>query len=144
MALARRRPSFMNVSAIIVTRGDQSFAIQNQIAPSLPDEWERVVWDNGSGNVTNDQPGRRYARGARVPDLAVYGRYAAIEYTDADLIYVQDDDCVVSDPHALVAEWKVKGAYPYDGRGAAPWGSDPRDRVDHVVCNMPPEFRHDF
>jgi hypothetical protein len=103
----------LNVAAIIVTRGDQDLAIRERILPSLPEEWEWHVWDNEVEE-----------------DLAVYGRYAAIQWTDAELIYVQDDDCVVSDPRAIVDAWRE-----WHGRGI-PNG--------HVVCNMPQEFRHDF
>jgi hypothetical protein len=49
----------VNVSAVIVTRGDCD------LAPSLdalPRDWEKVIWNNGGSRA----------------DLAVYGRYAAI------------------------------------------------------------------
>ena len=82
---------------------------------SLPSEWPVVVWNNSQTAL----------------DWAVYGRYAAVYEAESDLIFVQDDDCVVSDPRALVVLW-----HEWEGRrGGA---------VDHVVCNMPQEFRHDF
>lgn len=69
----------MNVSAIIVTRGDQD------LDPIVGQRWpeavqEIVIWDNSALE-------RR--------DVQVYGRYAAIEETHHPLVYVQDDDCTV-------------------------------------------------
>ena len=59
---------------------------------------------------------------------------AAIERTDAELIYVQDDDCIVSDPKALAKAWLEADQACREIRyGEA-----------GVVCNMPPEFRHSF
>lgn len=125
----------MNVTAIIVTRGDHDLG---EILDSLPDEWERIIWDNHAGVTIhkNESDWRGDGPAAAFPgDLAVYGRYAAIEYASHDLIYAQDDDCVVSDPQAIVDAWVMEnladGAYD-----PVPW--------DGVVCNMPPEFRHGF
>jgi hypothetical protein len=138
----------VNVSAIIVTRGDVDLI---PIIESLPDTWERIIWDNGAREI------RFHLRGAyavfcgneytgRVPDLAVYGRYAAL--TDrwlaarsldpgtgeelAQLVYVQDDDVVLHDPAALVDEW-----YESEAIISAEHG----DQRDFVVCNMPTAFR---
>ena len=117
-----------------------------------PDDWERVVWNNGRGDWV------RWRLDGLIPpvdsgvasDLSVYGRYAAIEYASHDLIFVQDDDVIVSDPQAIVDAWCEGHGFPCPGcnglrsalcsdcEGAA------RDRTDHVVCNMPQEFRHDF
>jgi hypothetical protein len=74
------------------------------IIESIPHEWEVVVWDN-----------------SKHEDLGVYGRYAAIALTDAELIYVQDDDCVIEHEamRQLVDHW-----YP-----------------DTIVANMPERFR---
>lgn len=94
-----------DVAAIIVTRGDQDLT---PVLAALPSDWEVVVWDN-----------------SREQDLAIYGRYAAIERTEAELIYVQDDDCVVADPAFIVDTFITAPA-------------------DAVICNMPQEFRHDF
>ncbi len=66
----------MRVAACLVTRGDVPL---DDIVESIPEHWEIVVWDNSKRD-----------------DLAVYGRYAAIELTDAEFIYVQDDDCVLT------------------------------------------------
>lgn len=118
----------MNVSACLVTKGDVDM---QPVLDSLPPEWERVVWDNnGSCEV--------YAPGATqvtrvvldVPDLSVYGRYAAIEHASRELIYVADDDVIVSDPQAITDRWHDALGLEWDvvlGGG--------------VVCNMPPEFR---
>lgn len=127
------------VSAIIVTRGDVDLV---PIVASLPEEWELLVWDNGCATLRIDKPGTSGDHFALVPvgDVSVYGRYAAIEHAAGDVIYVQDDDVIVSDPRAIVApliDVMYRGYGP--GNGVAPFlvGLP-------VVCNMPPEFRHDF
>lgn len=123
----------MNVSAVGVTRGDVDLGA---IVGSLPREWERIFWSNGEGRCYVLEPGADPAQDETwthwhaVDDLAVYGRYAAIEHATNDLIYVQDDDCVVSDPQALVDAWRVGSWHP-NGRAS-------------VVCNMPANFRHAF
>jgi len=108
----------------LVTRGDVNL---DEIVYSIADAGIPFIkiWDN-----------------SKREDLSVYGRYAAIEYTDADLIYVQDDDCIVSDPQALVRAWKDAWRAGIQGKtGTLQFHSD----ADlHIVCNMPPEFRHDF
>lgn len=136
----------MSVTAIIVTRGDVEL---RPVLETIPAKWQTVIWNNGDHIVEDYQPnhGARNVFGVigetPVPDLSVYGRYAAIDYADGDLIYVQDDDVVVSEPEALVAKWvgtaKIEGGVPASG-------SDLTNVVDgsHVVCNMPPEFRHEF
>lgn len=63
----------MDVSAVIVTRGNVDLG---PILNSLPFA-DVVVWDNSVRN-----------------DLSVYGRYAGIEETRHDLVYVQDDDAI--------------------------------------------------
>lgn len=103
----------MNVAACIVTRGDQNLL---PIIQSLPPDWEVIVWDN-----------------SRERDLKVYGRYAAIDRTDAEVIYVQDDDVIVSDPDAIVRRWHGALGHEWD-----------KTLLPGVVCNMPAEFRHDF
>lgn len=126
----------MNVSAIIVTRGNVDV---RPILDSLPPEWEKVVWDNGGGSCSlYEGRGDRMVLGMKnvVNDKSVYGRYAAIEYATNELIYVQDDDCIVSDPHATVdpviqemfrAGGADNGVYPFP--------------VDFVCCNMPEPWR---
>ncbi len=126
----------MNVSAIVVTRGDVSMV---PVMESLPMEWERMVWNNDGGLYYWDEFQANFKKGEFAPqvrhdtDLGVYGRYAAIEYASHDLIYVQDDDCIVSDPQAIVDEWKARAA------GFAAMSIWPNN--DHVVCNMPERFR---
>lgn len=144
--------SDIRVTAIVVTRGDVDL---QPILESLPANWEKLVWTNGQGVSSWTPEGVwRYGQerqhvvqvgsGGMVrldqgtldlglersvfPDRSVYGRYAAIDYAGGDLIYVQDDDVMVSDPIELVTQWLIPS-----------WG-----RQDHVVCNMPQEFRHDF
>lgn len=116
----------MTVSAIIVTRGDVDLV---PILESLPGGWEVLLWIN-NGVLWRWAPDtmRHSSYGQHLghqPDLAVYGRYAAIPYAFHDLIYVQDDDCIVSDPAALAEAWRVSSSA----------------RCDCVVANMPQEFR---
>ena len=92
------------VAAIIVTRGDQPL---DEILLSIPEEWETIVWDN-----------------SKRQDLSVYGRYAAIELTDAPIIYVQDDDCVLEQESFVT----LRNAY----------------QPGVLTANMPQRFRHDF
>lgn len=106
----------MNVSACLVTRGD---VLMKPIVESLPPEWERVIWNNGTGQVFRASGDVREE--FDVADLSVFGRYAAIEYATNDLIFVVDDDVIVSDPQAIVD---------------ALFGN-----TDAVACNMPPQFR---
>lgn len=120
----------MDVTGIIVTKGDQD------LGPCLetwPENWNRLIWDNGR-NPRRKGPaallGRYRDREAvllidNLPDLSVYGRYAAIEYAADHLVFVQDDDVVVSDPESIASEWEQNA-----------WESH-----DHLVANMPPEFR---
>ncbi len=71
----------MNVSAIIVTRGDVDL---QPIIFSLPAEWEVIVWDNSPlqpyapSYVLDNFPRTRCVgpRATGCDDLAVYGRYA--------------------------------------------------------------------
>jgi len=92
----------MNVSAIIVTRGDVDL---DQILASLPDEWEVLVWDNGDGSLMIWRDGEQIDD-IDVSDVGVYGRYAAISYASHDVIYVQDDDCVLKNPTNVVAAYQ--------------------------------------
>lgn len=101
----------MNVSAVVVTRGDVDLSV---VLDSLPHHWEKVVVDNSRERQ----------------DFKVYGRYVGAQRASHDVVYVQDDDCVVEDPQALVSGWVL--------------ARDARDKNNHVVCNMPPEFRHAF
>lgn len=97
----------MRVAACLVTRGNVPM---EEILESIPADWEIVLWDN-----------------TKQPDLGVYGRYQAIELTDAELIYVQDDDAVLETADILeLAAWlTVPGMLP----------------PDTLVANMPERFR---
>jgi SAM-dependent methyltransferase len=75
-----------DVSAVLVTRGNVDMA---PIIASLPFD-DIVIWDNSS----------------RGEDLSVYGRYAAIAEAKNDVIYVQDDDCIISHLPDLIAEYR--------------------------------------
>ncbi len=122
----------MKVSGIIVTRGDVDVA---DCLDTWPSDWERVVWNNGRGDVTIwrvdslTPPVVQH----QVSDLSVYGRYAAIEYTSHDLVFVQDDDVIVSDPQRVADCWIVESLLPLRMDEAE---DSPNKRVDHVVCNM--------
>lgn len=136
----------MNVSAIIVTRGNVDL---RPVLDSLPPDWQTIVWDNARGWYVAPNPPRIVEGGIvrdsilieRATDLAVYGRYAAIEHASGDRIYVQDDDVIVSDPQAIVDAKAGLVITTEDSAGLPPGTYDERPAV---VCNMPPEFRHDF
>jgi hypothetical protein len=130
----------MGVSAIIVTRGDVDMI---PVLDSLPVAWEKVVWNNGNGTIrVNGQQ----VWGVTAGDISVYGRYAAIGYASHELIYVQDDDVVVSDPQAIVDAWHRANAKDLLEAFSQLQPGDVVEATDEtfVVCNMPPEFRHDF
>lgn len=101
------------------------------ILQSLPYEWEKVVWINGRGVAVwaegwEDDKLTTYE--AHTLDISVYGRYKAIAYASNELIYVQDDDVIVSHPQAIVDVWDMTS------------GAPPKDVL---VANMPQEFRHE-
>jgi hypothetical protein len=127
----------VNVSACLVTRGDVDM---QPVIDSLPAEWEVLVWWNGHTLTRCSPQERKVEITVDVPDLSVYGRYAAIEYATHDVIYVQDDDVIVSDPQAI-----VDAGLCYDGLAwQMRWPREDEGGLAKVVCNMPPEFRHDF
>lgn len=125
----------MNVTACLVTRGDVPM---QPILDSLPPEWEIILWDNESWINGESPECHRILPHHRdeidetwlVKDLAVYGRYAAIKYASHDFIYTQDDDCIVSDPWAVV-----------DALESIPTVYRTAHRHDLVACNMPYSFR---
>jgi hypothetical protein len=135
----------VNVSAIIVTRGDVDLG---PILESLPSSWEVITWDNGDGLVYRNAGGSVVFGfpGDEVfevgSDLFVYGRYAAIEYASHNLIYVQDDDCIVSDPQAIVDRWlwitRLRDVGLEEELHAV---AGLRDQDLPIVANMPQEFR---
>lgn len=129
------------VSAIIVTRGDVDL---QPIFESLPPEWEIVTWDNGRHQVTVSTPrvGDSVCNVLTegTSDLSVYGRYAAIEYASGMLIWVQDDDCIVSDPQAIVDEW-----WETRSDAIATLGLPGSPSIhEHLVANMPERFRQHY
>lgn len=128
----------MNVSACLVTRGDVEM---QPIIDSFPDEWEILVWWNGHTLTRLNPQERKVEITVDIPDVSVYGRYAAIEYASHDLIYVQDDDVIVSDQQAIVDAWVAarKRVKEWSEVRMPTLAND-----NHVVCNMPQEFRHDF
>lgn len=143
----------MNVSAIIVTRGNVDL---DPIYKFLPPEWETVVWDN-SGEYSRGWPevrvysavdgyGDHHLQPTPATDLSVYGRYAAIEYASHDLIYIQDDDVIVSDPQAIVDAWEehFESLQPPPSEYAIYDHDIAAGDVPFLVANMPQEFRHDF
>ena len=121
----------MMISACLVTRGDIDM---HPIVDSLPNEWEVVIWNNGAGLCTVLPPGRPKSGYSEweIEDCAVYGRYAAIAHASGDLIYVQDDDVLVSEPATIATI----------GLGIRMNAEEPM--MDVIVCNMPQEFRHSF
>ena len=150
----------MSVSAVLVTRGNVDMT---GILASLPAEWERIVVDNGDRSV------RVFARSGSLAtvyrhgegDMSVYGRYYGCRFARHETIYVQDDDVIVSDPAAIVQTWYQKWAcscgatFLHETEGVRHYG-EPRGEHNPlcslhgdspetgVVCNMPPEFRHEF
>lgn len=93
----------VNVSAIIVTRGDVDIL---PVIGSLPTEWEVLVWDNHEqccAKITTDSSKYDVIPGT---DLGVYGRYAAIAYASHDIIFTQDDDCILKNPANVVAAYE--------------------------------------
>jgi hypothetical protein len=111
----------VKVAACLVTRGDVDI---DPVLASIPTDWEIIIWDNSA-----------------LENLSVYGRYAAIDFTDAELIYVQDDDVFVSNPDAIRGEWQkecnewYRTEHLYTEGTKPPWPG--------LVANMPQAFRHD-
>jgi hypothetical protein len=66
----------VEVTACLVTRGDVSMT---PVLDSLPTHWAVELYDNS----------------VEASDLQVYGRYEAIRRAKTDVVYVQDDDCVL-------------------------------------------------
>ncbi len=93
----------MNVTACLVTRGDVDM---QPILDSLAGI-DVELWDNSIEQ-----------------DAGVYGRYLAAERATCDIVYVQDDDCLLS----AEAIDRIITAYE-PGR---------------IVANMPPDFRHHY
>lgn len=112
----------MRVTACIVTRGDVNLG---PIFETLPTAWEVIVWDNGEQAMTRFRRGE-FLSTQVVPEASVFGRYEAAARANSEVVYVQDDDCLVSEPQAIV-----------DALAELPYAT--RDRT--LVANMPQEFR---
>jgi hypothetical protein len=89
------------VSAIVVTQGGDDLA---PVLGPLCDFSEIIIWDNSCES-----------------DQKVFGRFAALVRARNEVIYVQDDDCVVPTP-ALLSEYEN----------------------DKLVCNLPEAHRKDY
>lgn len=93
-----------HVSVVLVTRGDVDMA---PVVSCYPEPFEVIVWDN-----------------SRDEDLAVYGRYAAIDHhATRAVILVQDDDAILA-PEAID---ELLSRY----------------EPETLTANMPARFRHD-
>ncbi len=115
------------VSAVLVTRGDVPL---DQITDSITAAGidDIVVWGN-----------------SKREDFSVYGRYAGIAEAKHDIIYCQDDDCVLPPESikALIEEWADYRHSQYDF--SHPDHKVPAEWADeHLVANMPAAFRHSF
>lgn len=72
----------MKITAVVVTRGDRNIS---QVIDSLNHFDELIVWDNSKA----------------IKDLKVFGRYAGAFIARNDLIYIQDDDCLINTQELL-------------------------------------------
>lgn len=138
----------MNVSACIATRGDVEI---EPLLQNFPHSWEILVWDNGNGKLTrwfwaDGLSAGEYwemwqhdmsVKQADVPDLGPHARFAAIEWATNDLILTQDDDVIVSNPQEIVDAW-IDWRDTY---GSLVEGFPEDAKTEHVVCNLPQEFR---
>ena len=89
------------VSAIVVTKGGTDLA---SVLRPLCDFYEIIIWDN-----------------SRERDQKVFGRFAALIRASNEVIYVQDDDCLVPASDLL--------SHYEDGK---------------LICNMPEARRKDY
>lgn len=96
----------VDVTACLVTRGNVPL---EPILATFPPAWKVMVYDN-----------------RRQTDLAVFGRYRAVVAAHSPVVYVQDDDVLVSEPQAIV---DALLELPYE------------ERERTLVANMPQEFR---
>jgi len=91
----------MRISAVIVTKGDHDLS---RIVDSLPFD-DLVIWDN-----------------SKRANYMVYGRYLAVAEAKHEIIYTQDDDCLVPNAKVLI----------------------PAYRDGEILCNVSPEHQHDY
>jgi hypothetical protein len=144
----------MNVSGIIVTRGDVDTA---PLMETWPKKWQRIIWNNGLEEVWLQPEDGAAWTFFPVSDLGPHGRFAAIEYVAHDLCFCQDDDVIVSDPQAIVDAWvhwrdNFGKNIPYldENPDDDPLTSEEREflstnvLISHVVSNMPQEFREHY
>lgn len=84
----------MKITAVVVTKGDRDIS---QVTDSLSNFDELIVWDNSKA----------------IKDLKVFGRYAAAFIARNDLIYIQDDDCII-DTGKLLDKYESSMHHCYD------------------------------
>lgn len=124
----------MMVVACLVTRADGPDL--QPILDTLPASWGRVIWRNGDrATITPDAAADAVV--LPVDDFAVAGRYRAVVAADmelvprADLVYVQDDDCLVdaerivaaAEPGRLVANMPQSRWADYPDSTMVGWGA---------------------
>lgn len=99
----------MDVSAVLVTRGDVGLNTILNTLGACPSIREVIVYNN-EGQIERYADGGLFIDGGTVylshPDLAVYGRYRGIESAHHPVIYVQDDDCLI-DAEAIIARYEA-------------------------------------
>lgn len=76
----------VKVTAILVTRGNVPYGEVTASIAAAPSVAQVVIWDN-----------------SKRENLSVYGRYAGLVDADHDVIYVQDDDCLVDVERVIAA-----------------------------------------
>lgn len=99
----------IEITPVIVTRGNVDLApvlkCLDYAEPGLFVD-DVIVWDNAKA----------------IADLKTYGLYLGCGQATTELVYVQDDDCIVENWTELLKYWEP-------GR---------------IVCNMPPEFQRAY
>ncbi len=90
----------MKITGVLVTRGNVDV---DAVLASWPADWQRVIWNNSVDE-----------------NLGVYGRYAALDFAVHDVVFCQDDDCLLA-PETFAA---LEAAYE-PGR---------------LVANMPAQY----
>lgn len=120
----------MKVSAVIVTRGDVD--LTKCISTFVDERFvEVVVWNNGTEKCTVVPLGPGWPVVHEAADMAVYGRYAATRFAASDVIYVQDDDCVIDataildayEPGRIVANMPESRWADYPDSTMVGWGA---------------------
>jgi len=92
----------VRVSAVLVTKGDRDVS---KVVDTLTHFDEVIVWDNSKA----------------CKDVKVYGRFVGAMMARNDIVYVQDDDCIVS-PAAIAGQFLF----------------------GDIVCNVPQERRPEY